>query len=269
MWAIFAVLAGSPAFGVGDDERAEAKRLSGTRGRLHEPPIEAAPVIAGGGQDATPEAGRRPIKPLALLSQEKLVEIGHIDIKGKNPRLIYIPILHDNPEHRHAGADTRQVIEENLERARKIAEHLYVSYGVRNVLLEGIAKSLSDKYNSPQYRGRKLSVGESKSILFKVWFDLLNAHPWQLVPAYERNIFGPLTLLGSEYNGRIQKALDQAQGNGWFRSGEAFTANKDAFDRLIEEAASSFPSKPSRSGAERIVDGGEPGRYAERSFAAC
>jgi hypothetical protein len=174
------------------------------------------------------------------LSGEKLAEIDHVELKGKNPRLIYIPIMHDNPEHLHAGAGTRQAIEESLVRCQKIAEHLYESYGIRNVLLEGIAKSLSDKYNSPQYRGRKLSVGESKSIVFKVWFDLLNAHPWHLVPAYEKNRFGPLTLLGSEYTGRIQKALDKAKGNGWFRSGEEFAANKVEFDRLIEEAAAGY-----------------------------
>jgi hypothetical protein len=238
MWAVFALLAGSAAFG--DDWTTESRWPTEIPARLYQLPFGALPVIAGEGQDATPETGRIPVKSLALLSEEKLAEIDHVEIKGKNPKLIYIPILHDNPEHRHAGTDSRQVIEENLGRCRKIAEHLHVSYGVRNVLLEGIAKTLSDKYNSPQYRGRKLSVGESKSIIFKVWFDLLNAHPWQLVPAYEKNIFGPLTLLGSEYTGRIQKALDKATEKGWFRSGEAFTANRVEFDRLIEEAAGGY-----------------------------
>ncbi len=210
------------------------------RVRRQEPSFGAPPTLQAEGQEPGADTGRAPVKPLALLAKDKLAEIDHVEIKGKNPKLIYIPILHDNPEHRNAGADSRKVIEENLVRGQKIAEHLYGSYGVRNVLLEGIAKSLSDKYNSPQYRGRKLSVGESTSIVYKVWFDLLNARPWHLVPAYENNRFGPLTLLGSEYTGRIQKALDKAKEKGWFRSGEAFATNKVEFDRLIEEAAGGY-----------------------------
>lgn len=180
-----------------------------------------------------------PGKPLALLEKDKNLEIDHVEIKGENPKLIYIPIVHDNPEHRHAAGGT-SAIEEALVRGRTISEHLYAEYGVRNVLLEGISKTLADKYNSPKYRGRKLSVGDSKSITFKVWFDLLNENPWQLVPAYEKTMYGPLTQLGYEYTLRIQKALGTAKEKGWFRSRQDFVDNQAEFTTLINKACEGY-----------------------------
>jgi len=183
-----------------------------------------------------------PGKALALLTKDKNLEIDHIEIKGENPKLIYIPIVHDNPEHRNAAGGTK-AIEEALVRGRTISEHLYTQYGVRNILLEGIAKTLSDKYNSPKYRGRKLSVGESKSVTFKVWFDLLNENQWQLVPAYEKNTYGPVTLLGHEYTLRIQKVFEIAKQKGWFRSRQGFVDNQTEFTTLISKACEGYNSR--------------------------
>jgi len=168
--------------------------------------------------------------------------IDHVEIKGENPKLIYIPIIHDNPEHRHAAGGT-DAIEETLVRCRTISEHLYKEYGVRSILLEGVSKTLADKYNSPKYRGRKLSVGDSKSIIFKVWFDLLNENQWQLVPAYEKTMYGPLTLLGNEYTLRIQKTFGVAKEKGWFRSRQAFVENQKEFTALIAKACEGYNTR--------------------------
>ena len=195
-------------------------------------------------KDATATApATAPAKSLTLLAKDKHPEIDHIEIKGDNPELIYIPIIHDNPEHRHAAGDTNKNIETTLVRCQTISEHLYDNYGVRNILLEGISKTLSDKYNSPKYRGRKLSVGKSKSIVFKVWFDLLNKNQWHLVPAYEKRSHGPLTLLGATYNRRIQGAFKTAQQNGWLRSRQTFITNKAAFTNLIAEASKGYNAR--------------------------
>jgi hypothetical protein len=183
-----------------------------------------------------------PKKPLALLEKDENLEIDHIEIKGENPNLIYIPIVHDNPEHRNAAGGTK-AIEETLVRCRTISEHLYTEYGVRNILLEGISKTLADKYNSPDYRGRKLSVGESKSVTFKVWYDLLNENQWHLVPAYEKNTFGPVTLLGYEYTLRIQKVFGIAKQHGWFRSRQAFVDNQAEFTSLINKACEGYNAR--------------------------
>lgn len=191
-------------------------------------------------QPTTDETPIAPTKSLTLLAKDKHPDIDHVEIKGENPEVIYIPIVHDNPEHRHAGGNTRKAIEATLVSCQTISEHLHADYGVRNILLEGISKSLSDKYNSPKYRGRKLSVGKSKSLTYKVWFDLLNKNQWHLVPAKDKNLYGPLTLLGSQYTARIQNALRAAQQNGWFRSRQAFDANKDAFDKHIAEACKGY-----------------------------
>lgn len=205
--------------------------------------IASCAVLQLSAEDATNPAVQGetlPTKSLLQLAAEKHPEISHIEIKGDNPQIIYIPIIHDNPQNYHGEEDTNRAIEESLVRCQKIAEHLHLSYGVRDILLEGIGKSLSDKYNSPKYQGRKLSVGDSKSIVYRVWYDLLNTNKWNLIPAFEKNTYGPLTLLGSEYTTRIQKALKTSHENGWFRSEEQFLANKDQFTRLIAEAASGY-----------------------------
>lgn len=183
-----------------------------------------------------------PPKALALLADDKLEDVARVEINGENPRLIYIPITHDNPEHAHAAGGTDE-IEMALTRGQIISEHLFANYGVRKILLEGISKTLSDKYNSPEFKKRKLSVGTSKSVTFKVWFDLLNKNEWQLVPAYEKNIFGPLTILGAEYTTRIYKALDEARNKGWFKTREAFQTNQVEFKALTEQACEGYNMK--------------------------
>lgn len=196
------------------------------------------------GEVAAPEQApaNAPDKPLALLKKDKALEIDHIQLHGATPKLIYIPIVHDNPEHRHAAGGT-QAIEKTLVRCRTIAEHLYTHYGVRNVLLEGLSKTVADKYNSPKHRGRKLPAGESKLVTLKVWYDLLNAHQWHLVPASEENTYGPLTLLGHEYTVRIQKAFEVAKQKGWFRSHQAVSENQTEFTALISKARKGYNAR--------------------------
>lgn len=184
----------------------------------------------------------RPPKALALLAKDSLEDVARVEINGENPRLIYIPITHDNPEHVHAAEGTG-AIEAVLVRGKAISEHLFANYGVHKILLEGISKTLSDKYNSPEFKKRKLSVGTSKSVTFKVWFDILNRNEWQLVPAYEKNTFGSLTILGTEYTTRIHKALNEARNKGWFKTREAFQTNQAEFKALTEEACKDYNMK--------------------------
>lgn len=183
-----------------------------------------------------------PPKALALLAKDTIEEVAQIEVNGENPRLIYIPITHDNPEHANAAGGTDE-IETMLMRSQLISEHLFANYGVRKILLEGLPKSLADKYNSPKFKGRKMTPGASKSVTFKVWVELLNANEWQLVPAYEKDLFGPLTLLGAEYTTRIQNALNEARNMGWFQTREAFQANQVEFKALTDEACKGYNEK--------------------------
>ncbi len=200
--------------------------------------LAASPLSAE--EPKAPE--NKPAKALSLMAKDDLEVLDHVEIHGENPKIIYVPITHDNPEHANSP-EARERIEEALMRAQLISEHLYSDYGVRKILLEGIGKSLSDKYNSPKYKGKKLSVGDSKSLTFKVWYDLLNKNEWKLVPAFEKNIYGALTILGSEYTTRIYKALNDARSNGWFRSREAFDENQAEFKELIAKACEGYNAK--------------------------
>lgn len=202
--------------------------------------VAGEPTVADGRIE--PPAESTPSKSPALLAEDNLAGVAHVEVHGENPRLIYIPILHDNPEHVHS-ADGTGGIEQVLVRGQTISEHLFTRYGVRRILLEGLPKTLSDKYNAPEFRGRKLSVGTSPAVVFKVWFDLLNKNEWTLVPAYEQESFGPLTALGVEYTARIYKAMDEARARGWFRTREAFQANQAEFVALMEEACRGYNLK--------------------------
>lgn len=167
----------------------------------------------------------RPPKALALLAEDNLEEVARIEINGENPQLIYIPITHDNPEHANAAGGTDE-IESALLRGQLISEHLFANYGIRKILLEGLPKSLADQYNSPEFKKRKMSPGTSKSVTFKIWTELLNNNRWQLVPAYEKDMFGPLTLLGAEYTTRIQNALNEASIRAGYKLVKRFRQNK-------------------------------------------
>lgn len=180
-------------------------------------------------------------RPLVLLKDEQHPDIEHIEIKGDHPRVIYIPILHDNPVHRDAADDINRIIGQSLNRGRTIAEHLYGKYGVRNILLEGIPQSLADTYNAPGFRGRKLTTTRAEGgMVFTVWFNLLNRNNWRLAPAEIARTLGPLGALGAEYTERIQRSLKTAHGRGWFRSTEVFLAHRDEFIRMNEEACRGY-----------------------------
>jgi hypothetical protein len=184
----------------------------------------------------------KPPKALTLLTKENLEDIARVEIIGDNPKIIYVPIVHDGEEHSVSSGGSGG-IESVLVRCQRISEYLYSTHGVHKILLEGIGKTLSDKYNSPKYKGRKLTIGDSKSVTFKVWYDLLNKNDWQLVPAHEKATYGPLTLLGSEYTTRVIKALNEARANGWFKTNEAFQDNQAAFTALTEEACKGYNEK--------------------------
>jgi ABC-type Fe3+-hydroxamate transport system substrate-binding protein len=105
-------------------------------------------------------------------------------------------------------------------RGQIISEHLFTHYGVRKILLEGISRTLSDKYNSPTYKGRKLSVGTSKSVTFKVWFDLLNKNEYDITVLQRNKVFIDNILETKEPGivicggGHVQDLIDQLKKRG-------------------------------------------------------
>ena len=66
--------------------------------------VAGEPTLADGRIE--PPADIQPSKSLALLAADNLAGVARVEVHGENPRLIYIPILHDNPEHRNAAGGT-------------------------------------------------------------------------------------------------------------------------------------------------------------------
>lgn len=183
------------------------------------------------------------VKALALLADDKLKDIANIEVNGENPRLIYIPIVHDTPKHLK-GAEENDDLEKILRRGQIISEHLFTNYGVRKILLEDMGKDISDQYNAPKPENKRSVIsGGPDMIVYKVWLDLLNANRWQLVPAFEEDHSGPLTILGAEYSGRILTVLDEAATKGWFKTYDALQANTAAFTTLMNNACDGYNTK--------------------------
>jgi hypothetical protein len=69
--------------------------------------VSAEPMTTDGRIE--PPAEINPSKSPALLAEDNLAGVAHVEVHGENPRLIYIPILHDNPEHRNAAGGTAEI----------------------------------------------------------------------------------------------------------------------------------------------------------------
>lgn len=78
---------------------------------------------------------------------------------------------------------------------------------------------------------------------FETWEHILNEDRWNLAYAGKNPTYGPLTVLGSQYDQRIKNALATAQKNGWFRTREGFVAKQEEFTKLIAEAAEGYNDK--------------------------
>ena len=189
-----------------------------------------------------PEASKTAVKSLPLLEQEQLPFIRSVEIHGEDPKVIYIPIIHDSPAN-HVSSTNLDNCRDVLSECEQIAGLLHEQYGVSNILLEGCGKAVADHYNHPDRKGKKISFAHTKMITFEAWGNILNKNSWNLAATGERPEYGALTKLGSEYEARIQKALGTAKENGWFSTREVFVANQDDFQKLINEACGGYNEK--------------------------
>ncbi len=188
-----------------------------------------------------PEVTSKP-SPLTALAADKNAAIGQVIVKGDAPKIIYVPIIHDN-EFSHLSSSDGGV-PEIMTRCATIADHLYQHYGVRNILLEGLGKKFVDQYNSvPVERRRTPAENKDGMLVHNTWLRLLAEKEWLLLPAADQPIVGPLTALGHEYDPRIVAILNEAKGNGWFRNREVFTANQETLQDRFKTLATEYNAK--------------------------
>ena len=126
----------------------------------------------------------------------------------------------------------------------EIADRLYHRYGVRNVLLEGLSKSFVDQYNRIPLQRRSI-IGDNNAgmIVHRTWTRLLAEKAWVLLPASDRELVGPLTALGREYEARIVAALDKAKTEGWLRNREVYETNKPKLEAQLKAIAGEYNAK--------------------------
>jgi len=186
--------------------------------------------------------GEPPKKALAAINADDLPFVQAIEVVGKDPQVIYVPIQHDGPMN-HVAANKLDDLARLLGECEQIAAYLYEKQGVRNILLEGCGKKVGDYYAKLEGTDRQISFAHTKMKTFEAWGNILNAHRWKLAQTTSKPSYGPLTVLGSEYDRRIQKALATAQKNGWFRSRKVFVENQEPFNKLVSEAAAGYNEK--------------------------
>lgn len=180
--------------------------------------------------------------PLTALAGDKNAAISQAIVKGDTPKMVYVPIIHDD-EFSHLSSNDGGV-PDIMKRCETIADHLYKQYGVRNILLEGLGKKFVDQYNRvPVERRRPPAENQAGMLVHKTWFRLLADKEWLLIPAADQPIVGPLTALGREYDPRIVAILNEAKGNGWFRDREVFTANQETLKTNFKKLADEYNAK--------------------------
>ena len=184
----------------------------------------------------------QPSSPLTALAEDKNAAIGHVIVHGNAPKIIYVPILHDDEFSRLTKDDGK--VSEIMSRCETIADHLYKKYGVRNILLEGLGKKFVDQYNRvPVERRRAPAENKDGLLVHNTWLRLLAEKEWLLLPAADQPIVGPLTALGREYDPRTVAILNEAKQNGWFRNREVFTANQEALQDRFKTLAAEYNAK--------------------------
>ena len=63
------------------------------------------------------------------------------------------------------------------------------------------------------------------------------------MPASDRELVGPLTALGREYEARIVAALDKAKSEGWLRNSQVYETNKPALEAQLKAIAGEYNAK--------------------------
>ena len=180
--------------------------------------------------------------PLIDLSNDRNPAIDRVVIKGTEPEIIYVPIVHDS-EFSHLSSTDQGGVREVMGHCEDIADHLYQRYRVRNILLEGLSKEFVEKYNRIPLQRRQPSEDDSGMLVHRTWTRLLAGKAWNLLPASDRPLVGPLTALGREYDPRIISILDEAKKNGWFRERAVFEENQAALQESLNKLAVEYNAK--------------------------
>lgn len=179
-------------------------------------------------------------RPLSELVYDEHSAIARVIIKGKDPNMIYVPIIHDGP-YSHLSNTSMAGVKEIMARCEEIADHLYGRYGVRHVLLEGLSKTFVDQYNRIPLQRRSIVESDNRGmIVHRTWGRLLAEKAWVLLPASDKPLVGPLTALGYEYDKLIVGALEEAKENGWLRSREVFDRNRSALAAKLKAIADKY-----------------------------
>ena len=176
---------------------------------------------------------------LSRLANDKHTDIEKIEIVGDNPEIIYVPILHDGP-FSHVSSNSLDGVHTVLERCKRIADHLYNEYDVRNLVLEGLAKAFVVKYNNIPVERRKVSGSQHKMIVFRTWVQMLAHKGWNLVPASDKPMTGPLTALGYKYGNKIHAALADAKKSGWLKNRDIFDNNRVDLEKRLNDIAKDY-----------------------------
>lgn len=183
-----------------------------------------------------------PTWDLSRLSEDKHLALAKLEVKGDKPTIIFLPIIHDGPLN-HVSSTDMASVRTILGNCKTLSVHFYETYGVRNILLEGVSKKVADFYNKPETKWQKFTWGDTKMITYDTWGDILSSKRWNLAPAFDQKPIGPLTLLGREYSGRIHEALKKSKEQGWFQTKQGFVKNQAAFTELINKACDGYNAK--------------------------
>ncbi len=182
-------------------------------------------------------------RPLPELACDEHSAIARVITKGKDPQMIYVPIIHDRP-YTHLSSTSMASVREIMARCEEIADHLYDRYGVRHVLLEGVSKTFVDRYNRiPLQRRSIVENNKPGMIVHKTWSRLLAEKAWVLLRASDKPIVGPFTALGYKYEALIVGALNEAKEKGWLRNREIFDGNRSSLEAKLKTIAEEYNVK--------------------------
>lgn len=208
-----------------------------------EPTFTGYPSAAAWSTAIAATAAKLPAEPmhtgLSGLANDEHSDIEKIEVVGDNPEIIYVPILHDGP-YSHVASNSLDSVHTVLERCKTIADHLYNEYDVRNLVLEGLAKDFVVRYNKIPVERRKVSGPQHKMIVFRTWVEMLANKEWNLVPASDKPMTGPLTALGYKYGDKIHAALADAKKNGWLKSQKVFNEKRADLEKLLNAIAKDY-----------------------------
>ncbi len=181
-------------------------------------------------------------KSLLDFKAEKLPFVKAVEVHGEKPTVIYVPIIHDGPMS-HVSSTNYDRLHRIMSECEKIAAHLYKDYDVKNILLEGCGQSVANYYEKMKGTEKKISFKHTKMKVFEAWGNILNKNQWDMAYTTRKPVYGPLSVLGSEYDKRIKKALSTAHTNGWFQSFKNYKTNEKAFNLLIADAVAGYNDK--------------------------